>query len=73
MELHFLIIFLCPMRYLKVLIVYYLILPTFSLLFPLCFYLSILNYHGQLTFSKNVIKITVGKYSPLWVILEVWG
>jgi hypothetical protein len=30
-----------------------------------------LNYHGQLTFSKNVIKITVGKYSPLWVILEV--
>jgi hypothetical protein len=71
MELHFIIIFLCHMRYLKVLIVHYLILPTFSLFFPLCFYLSILNYRGQLTFFKNVIKITMGKYSPLWVILEV--
>jgi hypothetical protein len=71
MELHFLIIFLRPHEVLKVLIVHYLIFPNISLFFPLCFYLSILNYHGQLTFSKNVINITVGKYSPLWVILEV--
>jgi abortive infection bacteriophage resistance protein len=27
----------------------------------------------RLHFFKNVIKITVGKHLPLWVILEVWG
>jgi hypothetical protein len=28
----------------------------------LCSLLSTLNYHGNLEFSKNAIKITVGKY-----------
>jgi hypothetical protein len=70
MKLHFLIIFLCFMSPLEGLVVHYLFLPKFPLS-CYCFLLSILNYHGQLIFSKNVVKITVGKYLPLWVILEI--
>jgi hypothetical protein len=35
-----------------------------------CF-LVLLNYHGDLEFSKNVIKITVGKHWSLEFILPI--
>jgi hypothetical protein len=45
--------------------------PEIPFFFLLCFLLSILNYQGQLTFSKNAEIFTVGKHLPLWVILEI--
>jgi hypothetical protein len=47
--------------------------PEIPFFLLLCFLLSILNYQGQLTFSKNAEKFTVGKNLPLWVILEILG
>jgi hypothetical protein len=31
----------------------------------------LLNYHINLEFFKNVIKITVGKHLPLWFIQKI--
>jgi hypothetical protein len=36
-------------------------------------YWVLLNYHGNLKFSKNVTKITVGRHWPLWFILKIWS
>jgi hypothetical protein len=71
MKLHYLIIFLCSLSSLEGFGCTLSISPKIPFFFLLCFLLSIFNYHGQLTFSKNVIKIIVGKPLPLWVILEV--
>jgi hypothetical protein len=71
MKSHFLIVFLCSRSPLEDLVVHFLFLPKFPFSFYCASYQTFLNYHGQLTFSKNVIKNTVGKPLPLWVILEV--
>jgi hypothetical protein len=71
MKLHFLIIFLCSMSPLEGFGCTLSISPKIPSFLLLLLIKKFLNYHGQLTFSKNVVKITVGKYLPLWVILEI--
>jgi hypothetical protein len=43
------------------------------LLFIYAYFWVLLNYHGNLEFSKNVAKITVGKHWSLEFILPIWG
>jgi hypothetical protein len=31
----------------------------------------LLNYYGDLEFSKNVAKIIVGKHCSLWLIIKI--